>query len=311
MNLLPAAPLRTPRLLHSLPALAVAAAGLVFPACTTAQEDRTNFAVVANKVVGMLGEHHLTGADFDGELPRKALQNYLDFLDYSRLYFTKPQVKQWRDKYEDALDDEILLFNLRPAHEIHEAYAKAVTERFEKIKALLEGGKLDFSSEETVEISRKDADWPETEAELDELWRKEIIREVLLERINNTHAEVRRKEKEAKGKKEEGKVEKKTPDTPEQKVLKRHKRYLDTLKETDAEDVTNYLLSAIATAYDPHSEYLSAPEKGQFDIEMRKELIGIGAVLQTKDGEPRSSRSCPAARRTSPASSRWATSSWE
>ncbi len=284
MNHLPAASPQKPCLLRNFPALAVAATGLIFPSLSAAQEDKTNFAVVANRVVGMLQEHHLTGADFDGELPRKALKNYLNFLDFSKLYFIKPQVKQWMNNYEDVLDDEILLFNLRPAHEIHGVYAKAVTDRYEKIKALLEGGTLNFNSDQTVEISRKDADWPETLAELDELWRKEIIREVLLERINLTHAEERRKEKEAKKPKPEGKIEKKTPDTPEQKVLKRHKRYLDTLKETDNEDITNYLLSSIATAYDPHSEYLSAPERGQFDIEMRKELIGIGAVLQTKDG---------------------------
>ncbi|HEX2750076.1 MAG TPA: carboxy terminal-processing peptidase, partial [Verrucomicrobiales bacterium] len=138
-------------------------------------------------------------------------------------------------------------------------------------------------------ITRKEADWVATPAELDELWRREIIREVLLEHINLAHAEKRKKEKEASGKtkdkeKDNAKVQKKTPDTPEQKVLKRHQRYLETLKQTDEEDITNYLLSAIATAYDPHSEYLSAPEKGVFDIEMRKELIGIGAVLSSKDG---------------------------
>jgi carboxyl-terminal processing protease len=243
---------------------------------------------VAHDVVAMLMEYHYSNKDFEDELSRKALQNFLDTLDYSRLYFTKPEIENFRAKYATTLDDQIQLYKLDPAKEIFAAYSKHVGERFTKIKALLESGKLDLNTDAAVEISRKDSDWPATTVELDDLWKKEITREVLLEHINLAHVERRKKEKEkdsSKGKeKDAGKVSKKTPDTPEQKVLKRHQRYLETLKQTDEEDITNYLLSAIATAYDPHSEYLSAPEKSVFDIEMRKELIGIGAVLSSKDG---------------------------
>lgn len=290
MNQFPARRPERPGFLRSLPAFVVAFAGLGSPACSTAQDDKTNFSVVANQVVNMLMEYHYSMKDFDDELSRKALENYLDFLDYSRLYFTKPEIDVFRAKYATTLDDQVAFYKLDPAREIYNAYAKHVTERFVKVKALIETGKetgkLTFDSDETVEISRKLADWVVTQAELDELWRKEIIREVLLERINQAHAEERKKERAAAGKEKEdkGKVQKKTPETPEQKVLKRHQRYLDTLKETDEEDITNYFLSSIATAYDPHSEYLSAPEKAVFDIDMRKELIGIGAVLSPKDG---------------------------
>ena len=272
---------------HRLPAFVLALTGFGLPACSTAQEQKTNFGAVAHSVLTLLGEFHYSNEDFEDKLSRRALQNYLDTLDYSRLYFTKPEIEAYKTKYDDQLDDQVQLFyNIEPAHIIYKAYAKHVTERIEKIKALIQSGKLDFSSSETVEISRKEADWVNTEAELDELWRREIIREVLLERVNLDHSERRKKEKAASGteKENKGKVAKKTPDTPEQKVLKRHQRFLETLKQTDEEDITNYFLSAVATAYDPHSEYLSAPEQAQFGMEMKKELIGIGAVLQSKDG---------------------------
>ncbi len=283
-----------------LPVLIAAFTGFGAPACSVAQDEKTNYSAVAHDVVKMLQETHYSNKDFEDELSRKAFRNFLDTLDYSRLYFTKPEIEAFRSKYETTLDDNIQLYKLDPAKEIFAAYSKHVTDRFAKIKALLESGKLDFNSNDTVQITRKDADWAATPEELDELWKKEIIREVLLERINVAHAEKRRKEKEAagstkdKGKeaagnpkdsgKETAKTQKKTPDSPEVKVLKRHQRYLDTLKQTDEEDITNYLLSAIATAYDPHSEYLSAPEKDGFNIEMKKALIGIGAVLSSKDG---------------------------
>jgi carboxyl-terminal processing protease len=274
---------------RSLPSVVLALAGLASTACSTAQEEKTNFGAVAHAVVGLLQEYHYSGEDFEDRLSEKALNNYFDTLDYSRLYFTKPEIERFRAKYETELDDQVqVYYKLDPAHEIFTAYRKNVTARFAKIKALIESGKLDFDSNESVEITRKKSDWVATEAQLDELWRKEIIREVLLERINLVHAERRKKENEASGNNKTGdnggKVQKKTPESPEQKVLKRHQRYLDTLKETDEEDVTNYFLSAVATAYDPHSEYLSKPEQDSFRIDMHKELIGIGAVLSSKDG---------------------------
>ena len=286
MNLSPAPRTGQNILQRRLPALILSLAGFGMPACSTAQEGKTNYGAVAHAVQALLGEFHYSNEDFEDKLSARALQNYFDTLDYSRLYFTKPEIEAYRKKYDTELDDQIqLYYRIDPAHEIYKVYAKHVTDRFAKIKALLESGKLDFNSTETVEISRSKTDWVSTEAELDELWRKEIIREVLLERINLAHVEKRKKEKSpTDSEKDKGKVEKKTPDTPEQKVLKRHQRFQDTLKQTDEEDITNYFLSAVATAYDPHSEYLSAPEQAQFGMEMKKELIGIGAVLQSKDG---------------------------
>ncbi len=286
MNLSPA-PRTGQNILHRrLPALIVSLAGLGMPACSTAQEVKTNYGAVAHAVQALLGEFHYSNEDFEDKLSARALQNYFDTLDYSRLYFTKPEIEAYRKKYDTELDDQIqLYYRIDPAHEIYKVYAQHVSDRFAKIKALLESGKLDYTTTDTVQITRSKADWVNTEAELDELWRKEIIRELLLERINLAHIEKRKKEKSSTdSEKDKGKVEKKTPDTPEQKVLKRHQRFQDTLKQTDEEDITNYFLSAVATAYDPHSEYLSAPEQSTFNMEMKKELIGIGAVLQSKDG---------------------------
>jgi carboxyl-terminal processing protease len=300
----------------SLPAFVISAALLAGPA-VAAQESKTNYAVVAHSVVKLLEEAHYSLGEFGDELSRKSLQHFIDTLDYSRMYFTKGEIDDYNARYATTLDDAVNLYKLEPAKEMYGAFAKKVQARYDKIKALIEGGEpLDFKSAETVEITRKESPWAVDEAALDVLWRKEITREILQERLNLRRAEERRKEKEAKeksappvegagkppvpGAEDAGKgttpaggvepakavpaVEKKTPDTPEQKVLKRHKRFLDAIVENDEEDITNFFLSAITAAYDPHSEYMSAPEKGQFDIEMKKALYGIGAVLQSKDG---------------------------
>ena len=273
------------RLPHSLLSLLAAPCLL---SSGIAEDLKTDFPEVAATVAQTLADAHYYQQDFDDNVSRRALRNYLDYLDYSKMYFTEGEVKEFREKYEAKLDDFVLQHDLAPAKEIYDLYAKKLAARYAKVEALLKEAKLDFTTAETTEISRKESPWAKSEEELDTIWRKEIVREVLQERLNNRRAEERRKEKaegaEASKKEADVKVEKKTPDTPEQKVLKRHKRYLDSVKENDEEDVTNFFLSSLSTAYDPHSDYFSAPEQANFAIDMKKKLIGIGAVLSAKDG---------------------------
>ena len=309
------------RLRPRLPSFALLALGFLSPVWGEVVKEKTDYGLVAGTVANMLMENHYSMRDFDDELSRKALQNFFDYLDYSRLYFTQAEVESFRTQYESKLDDFVFKYQIKPAKEIHDLYLKKVKERAAKLKDLLQGGKLDFATGASIELSRKDAPWASSEADLDELWKRQITREVLQERLILARAAARKQEKAAKdaaapaaapaapaavpadpaaaapaptpaagegaapeAPKAAPKAPKKTPDTPEQKVLKRYDSFLKAIAEQDEEDVTNFLLSCIASAYDPHSEYLSAPEQDRFNIDMKKSLIGIGAVLQAKDG---------------------------
>lgn len=313
------------RLKPALSLIAVSLLGCALPPSGRAQTEKTDYGLVAGTVANMLMENHYSMQDFDDKLSAKALQNYFDYLDYSRLYFTQAEVENFRSLYETKLDDYVFKYQIKPAKEIHDLYRKKVTARAAWVKNLIEKGKLDFTTDQTIELTRKDAPWAANESDLDDLWRRQITREVLQERLNIARAEERKKQKAAKELKAPGTdkphepekavpdiippgaqntpptppgaqppiVEqneqkpapaKKTPDTPEQKVLKRYDTFLKAIAEQDDEDVTNFFLSCIASAYDPHSEYLSAPEQDRFNIDMKKSLTGIGAVLQSKDG---------------------------
>ncbi len=297
------------RLRPRLPLIAFAALSFLSPALAETPKEKTDYGLVAGTVANMLMENHYSMRDFDDELSRKALQNFFDYLDYSRLYFTQAEVESFRTQYESKLDDFVFKYQIKPAKDIHDLYLKKVKERAVKIKDLLQEGKLDFATGSSIELSRKDAPWASSEADLDELWKRQLTREVLQERLILARAAARKQEKAAKeaaaapapeaapapaavpaapaeaaAPAAAPKAPKKAPDTPEQKVLKRYDSFLKAISEQDEEDVTNFLLSCIASAYDPHSEYLSAPEQDRFNIDMKKSLIGIGAVLQAKDG---------------------------
>ena len=268
-----------------------------FAACSIAEPAKqkdTDYGQVAAWVTNLLQEQHYSRHDFDDAMSRKALKGYLEFLDYDKMYFLQSEVDGFKAKYADKLDDFVFTNDLTPANEIYQVYSKHLRERFDKIKALLETGKLVFDGKGSTQINRKDAAYSATIEEADELWKSRLTNEVLGERLRRTLAEEKKKEKAAAPeKKEDPKADapkpevKKNPkpeESPEQKILKRYKRLLDAMNENDEEDIANYFLSSISQAYDPHSEYFSAPEKDNFDIEMNKRLQGIGAVLSMRDG---------------------------
>jgi|UniRef100_UPI00378454BB carboxyl-terminal processing protease len=71
--------------------------------------------------------------------------------------------------------------------------------------------------------------------------------------------------------------------TPKERVLKDYTTLLESIDENDSKDVVNFFLSSLATAYDPHTEYMSTDESDNFKIHMSHKLVGIGALLGQKD----------------------------
>jgi carboxyl-terminal processing protease len=69
-----------------------------------------------------------------------------------------------------------------------------------------------------------------------------------------------------------------------EKVAKNLKRSLDRMLQEDNEDRVDNYLNAIASSFDPHTEYMAPQGKDDFDIALTGTLEGIGASLK-EDGE--------------------------
>ncbi len=66
-------------------------------------------------------------------------------------------------------------------------------------------------------------------------------------------------------------------------VRKRYERMLKNMGDIEGGDLAELYLTSIASLYDPHSNYWSAADYEEFGIQMKLQLVGIGAVLQLKD----------------------------
>src|SRR2546421_3127938 len=239
---------------------AVAAISLTSLASTPALPAKTDLDNVCVSVGRLLEEGHYTHKQLNDDLSGKILRSYLELLDYTHLFFTQEDIDAITQKYGVALDDDILLGNLKPAYEIYDLYQKRVDERVAKIKELLKQP-ADFKTNGTIDFRRDKSPWPKNMGEADELWRGRITSELLQEHLSEHPIE-----------------------PGPQLVARRYDRVSRSVHESDRDEQAKLFLDSVALAYDPHSEYLSEADLKNFSINMGLSLVGIGAMLRTEDG---------------------------
>ena len=220
---------------------------------------------IAQRLVDTLPRSHVLQKAFDDEMSQRAWTNLVTFYDFDHSVFLKSDLDQFALR-ERALDDELKKGDVSFGFDIYNLYVQRLHERVDFATNLLAKGEWDFSSNEVYRIKRKDAPWPETKADAEEHWRKRMKNEVLVSKINRE-------------------LDKSTNTTDiAVDLIKKYRQYDTVLTEPDEESVLQHYLSAVARAYDPHSDYMSPASKEDFDMEMNLALFGVGAVLQMDDG---------------------------
>jgi len=238
-----------------------AATGLLLSACAGwSNSSPADQGQVAQAVARLLEQGHYSRQKLNDEMSEKIFENYLRLLDYNRLYFTQQDIDSFRQKYGTSFDDALLRGDLTPAQEIYDLFRERVESRIKKNKELA-AREFKFDSDRTVEINRQKADWPKDEAEADRLWADRIEAELLQEHLSETRI-----------------------DPPVKVLTRRYDQILRNVRDQEYEDMVKTFLTALAQAYDPHSDYLSPSDMENFAISMRLSLVGVGAVLRSEDG---------------------------
>lgn len=219
------------------------------------QEQQSQAAYLSAKV---LSRYHYKHVDLDDQLSAQIFDNYLKSLDGEKIFFLQSDVDSVGHA-RTKLDDAILNENLSIPFAIFNLYQQRIAERYEYARSLLKTG-FDFSIKESYQITRKDAPWAQSLDELNDLWRKRIKNDWLRLKLA--------------GKDKQGIIE---------TLDKRYEKILSSQARINSEDVFQSFMNAYATALDPHTNYFGVRSAEEFDISMRLSLVGIGAVLNTKD----------------------------
>ncbi len=247
---------------------------------------------VAQEIVKRLERKHVLRHPFDDAMSRRAWTNLVESYDYSHMVFRKPDIERFA-AMEAKIDDALRSGDVSFVYEMHGLFLRRIAERVDFVTNLLMKTEFDFSVDEDYQWKRKDSDWPATQADQDELWRKRIKNEMLsivlnreLDKEEADKEEAEKKEPEKKEAEEKGDDDDfKEPElTPKDNLLKRYRQYVQVLTEPDEEMVFQRYMSAVCQAYDPHSDYMTPTRKEDFDMDMSLSLCGVGAVLSMDDG---------------------------
>ena len=272
-------------------------------ASAVAQTDRQSdltpqpyYGKVAQEVVKRLEKKHVLRRRFDDEMSKRAWTNLVANYDYNRMVFLRSDIDRFASM-EKGIDDAIARGDVSFVYDMHKVFIKRIADRVNYVTNLLLTTEFDFSVDENYTWKRKDAEWPATVEEQNELWRKRIKNEmlsiVLGRQLDKEEADKEEAEKAKKGDKGKDKKDEKKDDeddfkepelTPKDNLLKRYRQYVQVLTEPDEETVFQRYMSAVCQAYDPHSDYMTPTRKEDFDMDMSLSLCGVGAVLSMDDG---------------------------
>jgi carboxyl-terminal processing protease len=210
----------------------------------------------AQTLVNVLEQaHYNRDAVHSGDYAQ-VIPDYMSELDGQHLFFLDSDKEQFVTRFgKNVYYNVDYLGKIDSAYDIFYVYDDRVTARIAWIFGALKE-KIDFTAPDTFRIDRSKSPWPASLTEADDLWKKRLKFEVLEELLN-----------------------KKTLPEAKEVVRKRYERMLKGVGETEGSELAERFLAVIAGLYDPHSTYFSADTYEDFGIQMKLQLVGIGAML--------------------------------
>ena len=209
----------------------------------------------ARLIVQILDYYHYRDVSLNDSLSSVIFDNYINSLDGNKTSFLESDIKSF-EKYRYNLDDALKRGDLVPAFYIFNIYKKRLDNR---LKYALERSQesFDFTKDEVFYFDREKADYAQTEAELDEIWRKTIKNQALSLKLNEK-------------------------DDAELKELmtKRYERFYNNVSKYNSNDVFEIFMNSVTEGFDPHTNYFTPLNAEDFKRESSKSMEGIGATLQ-------------------------------
>ena len=212
-------------------------------------------------VSSLMNRRHMAQLRVDDEISRRAMDMFLKTLDPMKLYFYQSDVDQFANE-KTNIDDYIVKGDVSLAKRIFDVFLERVNERTAVAQKFVDGTH-DYTLDETMDRDPEKINWMASVEEADERWRKRVKYDLLLQSTDD--------------------------ETPEDQAVERlHKRYRSIAQrwdQTSNDELLEMFLTSVTMSFDPHSSYMSPENLENFIIQMRLELDGIGASLESKYGE--------------------------
>ena len=261
----------------------------------------------------LLENYHYLEHPLDKEMSVKFYDEYINSLDPRHEYFLQSDLAEFapfRTNLDTLTINTNLAADLSPAFHVYQRFQERFQQCIQYDDQLLEEDKFKFNTDEKfvdrryehfphdtplqvgapeippaspgaigTQVAINSLNEPPFPKDLDEakqLWRQRVRFDYLLDKLSKEISETN------------GVVTVKLPPGANTNIiadLERHNRWsLHLMTNQDSDNVLFVYLNALCHAYDPHTDYYSAPHAQDFSISMNLALFGIGAQLSEDDG---------------------------
>ncbi len=214
--------------------------------------------VVCKQVAALISNYNYKKVPLNDSVSTIIYDRYIKSLDENHSYFLASDIKDF-EKYKTVLDDDIKAGNLADAFYIFNVFQKRYIEHVKFSLAQINKN-FDFNKTETFVYDRDKLPWIATQADMDAMWTQRVKYDLLNLKLASADM--------AKNK---------------ETLKKRYENLLTQTNKLSNQDVFQYFMDAFTEAIDPHTNYFNPSNAANFNIEMSRQVEGIGASLQVEN----------------------------
>jgi carboxyl-terminal processing protease len=205
---------------------------------------------------------HVSYKDLNEEILKRSINNFIDELDPTKTYFTKPEIAQWQNPEKSILDRILQEFkkgDYRVFNEIHELFCSLIPRR-DRLENDLD--KEQIAPYNKALLSDEELDWVEDKKALKKRLRM----------FKSIHLQASEK------------IADESKDTFIERIKKRRKIRQNQIVSDESKErekwILTHVLKAVVAALDSHTNYFTPSEAAQFMIQVQQRLFGIGVQLK-------------------------------
>lgn len=251
----------------------VGACSFFFGSILQDENDGDRERMIQNAVLSILDQAHFDPVDLDDEFSTKAFDQFLEYIDGRKRFFTHEDIVQL-EPYRLDIDDQARIGSLQFFDLATELLQKRIDEAEVLYQEIL-AQPFNFDLKESYEFDPDKKDYVSDSNELRGRWRKALKYDVMIK----VESKLEKQEQDAEAEK---KTFAQVEEEARQEVKTTFDKWYKTFKKVKRSDRFEAYLNTFAHLFDPHSDYFNPKEKEDFDISMGGKLEGIGARLRTE-----------------------------
>lgn len=214
--------------------------------------------IVCSTIAKLITNYNYKKVPLNDSISEVIYNRYIKSLDESHNYFLASDIADF-EKYKTVLDDDVKEGNLANVFYMFNVYQKRYIEHIKFSIAQL-SNTFDFNSNDTFIYDREKLPWASSQSEMDANWSKRVKYDLLNLKLANADLA---KDKET--------------------LKKRYEGLLTQANKLNNQDVFQLFMDAFTESIDPHTNYFNPANAANFNIDMSRQLEGIGASLLSEN----------------------------